>query len=141
MNPNDIEWLKSMFEEKGLFSNLTPQEIGSLIDHMDRMNFAPGDTLVQEGDPGDWFFIVQKGKVKATQKKWLIGNKEIATLGAKDFFGEIALLSSGKRSATLTAVENTVCFSMYKSQFTELVEKCPNFREEMERLVAQRAGN
>ena len=60
MNPNDIEWLKSMFEEKGLFSNLTPQEIGSLIDHMDRMNFAPGDTLVQEGDPGDWFFIVQK---------------------------------------------------------------------------------
>ena len=141
MNPNDIEWLKSMFEEKGLFSNLTPQEIGSLIDHMDRMNFAPGDTLVQEGDPGDWFFIVQKGKVKTNQKKWLIGNKEIATLGSKDFFGEIALLSSGKRSATLTAVENTVCFSMYKSQFAELVEKCPNFREEMERLVAQRAGN
>ncbi len=141
MNSNDIDWLKSMFKERGLFSSMTEQEIGSLIDHMDRMNFATGDTLVQEGDPGDWFFIVHKGKVKATRKKWLMGSKEIAILGPKDFFGELALLSETTRSATLTAVEDTVCFAMYKSQFTELVEKCPNFKGEIERLVAQRSGD
>lgn len=140
MNPKDIDWLKSMFEERNLFPALSPQEIGSLIDHMDRMNFASGDTLVKEGDPGDWFFIVQKGKVKATQKKWLMGSKEIAILGPKDFFGELALLSQTTRSATLTAVEDTVCFAMYKSQFAELVETCPSFKGEMERLVAQRTG-
>lgn len=141
MNSNDIDWLKSMFKERGLFPGMKEQEIGSLIDHMDRMNFATGDTLVKEGDPGDWFFIVQKGKVKATRKKWLMGSKEVAILGSKDFFGELALLSETTRSATLTAVEDTVCFAMYKSQFTELVEKCPNFKGEIERLVAQRSGD
>ena len=138
MNSQDIAWLKSVFEEKGLFANLSPHEIGGLIDHMARVNFARGDTLIQQGDRGEWFFIVQKGKVRATRKKWMFLTEEISVMGPKDFFGELALLADTTRAATLTAMEDTVCFTMYKKQFRDLVESCPAFKQEIERLVAQR---
>jgi len=138
MNAQDIQWLQSVFQEKGLFTNLSPHEIGSVIDHMDRVNYAPGDTLIQQGDTGEWFFIVQEGKVRATRRKWFFITEEISVLGPKDFFGELALLSDSARTATLTAVEKTACFTMYKKQFRQLVEACPGFHQEIERLVDQR---
>ena len=141
MNPQDIQWIQSVFKEKKLFSELNEHQLGALIDHMDRVNFAAGDTLVEQGEEGEWFFIVRSGRIRVSRKKWLFMEKELNVLGPKDFFGELALLSGGGRSATLTALEDTVCFVMYKNQFRELVRTCPGFHREIERLVNERQAS
>lgn len=56
MNTKDIEWIQSVFQARDMFKSLSEHEIGDLIDHMDRVNFAPGDTVIERGQPGDWFF-------------------------------------------------------------------------------------
>ncbi|MFQ5483075.1 MAG: cyclic nucleotide-binding domain-containing protein [Nitrospinaceae bacterium] len=138
MNQSDIDWLRSAFREKNLFSRLSESEIGAVIDQMARNNFAAGDRMIQEGESGEWFFIVQQGRVSVTRKKWLFGEKEIATLGPKEFFGEMSLLSAKPRCASLYAAEDTICFSLFKRQFQKLVDRCPTFRKGMEELIAQR---
>jgi CRP-like cAMP-binding protein len=68
-----------------------------------------------------------------------LGNKKVASFGPKDIFGEVSLVSAKTRNATIVASEDTVCFCMYKSQFQDLVNTCPEFHSEIERLISLRS--
>ena len=61
------------------------------------MEYPEGKNIIFEGDQGDKFFIIREGEVKCTKN-----GKEVSDrLGRGDFFGELALLSSDKRAATV----------------------------------------
>ena len=68
-------------------------------------------------DEGNSFFIIRDGEVKCTKG----GAKVSARLGKGDFFGELALLSSDKRAATVTATKATTVLSLKRDEFTRLL--------------------
>ncbi len=70
--------------------------------------FAAGDVLFHEGDPGDQMFVIQSGAIRITK---MIASEErvIAMLGAGEFLGEMAILNNKPRTATATIVETTRC--------------------------------
>lgn len=138
MNAQDIDWLKEVFHEAKMFSDLSEKEVAEVIDHMERVNFSRGDIIFKEGDEGDWFFIVRYGKVKVVRKKAWFKEQAVAELGPKDFFGEMAVYENETRAATLKAVEDTSCFVLFKNKFKSQTEKHPVFKQEIEKLIRQR---
>ena len=65
--------------------------------------FSSGEVIVQQGDVGEEMYVVQAGKVEVVLESG--GRHErVAVLGPRDFFGEMALLSEGQRTATVSAV-------------------------------------
>ncbi len=81
-----------------------------------------GETVCKEGDAGDTMYIIQQGKVKITKH---IGGKEhiLAVLGKGEFFGEMALVTCIKRTATVITLTTVEVLEFDRSGFIDLIKK------------------
>lgn len=100
-----------------LFEGLDKRELQSVASSLKERNFSAGDAIASEGQTAVGFFVIAEGEAKVTQK-----DKELATLKAGDYFGEIALIDEGRRTATVTAESNLRCYGMTSWEFRPLVE-------------------
>lgn len=80
--------------------------------------FAKGETIMVEGSGGAAFFLIDSGEATVSSK-----GVELAKLGPGDYFGELALIDGGPRSATVTAATDMVCYGITFWEFRPLVEK------------------
>lgn len=135
----DISWISKVFRKIDMFSTLSITDMGNLIENMEKIPFAKGKKIIKQGDKGDSFFIVYKGKVKASVRKGLFSSAVLGELGPEQFFGEMALLTEEPRSATIEAIEDSECFVLFKSYFQDLVAKNPTFAKMVQGLREKRA--
>jgi CRP-like cAMP-binding protein len=101
----------------GLFASLPGETLGKLADRMRRDEVAAGTVLVQEGNPGDRFFVLLSGVATVSQSS--LGERRV--LKAGEFFGEVALAMRMPRTATVTALTPCVVASCDTATFDELV--------------------
>jgi CRP-like cAMP-binding protein len=94
--------IRSKLKDHALFAEFTALELGELLDLLDRVEVKDGDIIVKQDEPGDCMYLVVEGEVRVLHHR---GGREIAlaTLKDGDFFGEIALVDSGPRSADVIA--------------------------------------
>ena len=85
-------------------------------------NFAKGKTIFKEGDLGDEFFVVVRGKVEIRS-----GDRHFETLGPDGIFGEMALIDDSPRSATAVALTDVTVAPIKENQFLFLVKNTPFF--------------
>jgi CRP/FNR family transcriptional regulator, cyclic AMP receptor protein len=100
-----------------LFSGLDRKELESVASSMKERTFDAGQTVAQEGQSGVGFFVIEEGQAKVT-----VGGEERRTLGPGDYFGEIALISQGARTATIIADTELKTYGMTFWDFRPLVE-------------------
>jgi CRP/FNR family cyclic AMP-dependent transcriptional regulator len=100
-----------------LFSDLDRRDLQSLANSFKEVTFAPGEEIVGEDKGGVGFFIIDDGEAKVTR-----GGEEQATLGPGSYFGEIALIDEGARTATITAETDMRCYGLTSWEFRPLVE-------------------
>jgi CRP/FNR family transcriptional regulator, cyclic AMP receptor protein len=82
----------------------------------------PGDCVFKEGDDGDKMYIIQSGNIRIS--KILEGtDHELAVLGKGDFFGEMAIVTNEKRSATAVSLNKTDLLAFDKQGFLSLINK------------------
>jgi CRP-like cAMP-binding protein len=96
-------------------------------------NFATGDTIFSEGEKGDEFFVVVRGKVEIRS-----GDRRLETLGPKGIFGEMALIDDSPRSATVVALTDVTVAPIKERQFLFLVKHMPMFALKVMRVLAKR---
>lgn len=96
-------------------------------------SFKAGEVIVKEGDEGVGFFLVTSGKVAVTKE-----GKDLNTLHDGDFFGEMALLDNYRRSATVTAVDDTKTLAMLRSDFVAELRANADLAIEMLQLMSRR---
>ncbi len=98
-------------------------------------SYPTGKTIIQEGDPGDKFYIIVRGKVEVT--KDVDGRSaQLAVLSDGDFFGEIALLRDVARTATITALTPTMFITLSRESFRHIVDKEPD----LQRILSEARG-
>lgn len=99
--------------------------------------YDAGDTVIREGEPGDRFYLVARGKVEVFVT---VGSaeKRLAVLTDGDFFGEVALLSDVPRMATVRALQPTSFLTLSKNDFQALLQAYPQVKEAVERARAAR---
>ncbi len=92
-----------------------------------------GSTIFREGDEANELFVIKSGQVRVQ-----IGNRTISELGAESIFGEMALIDSEPRSATVTAITDVELVPVSEKQFLFLVSQTPYFALKVMRVLAQR---
>lgn len=95
--------------------------------------FAAGETLFQEGDPGDVMYVVTSGEVGITRD-----GKPIETLAPGGIFGEMALIDDRPRSGTATTLSDCELVPIDQEWFSFLIRKNPYFAIHVMSLMADR---
>ena len=98
------------------FASLGSSEVALLLEHGEWLNAAPGAVLVEQGDPGDAFYVIGSGRVEVTRD-----GEVIRTQGAGSYFGEIALLMDVPRTATVAATTPTRVFRLDREGFEQVL--------------------
>lgn len=101
-----------------LFAELSEDELAEVARLFKRRTFAPGETVAREGSGGAAFFLIESGTARVT-----VAGRERPELGPGDYFGEIALIDEGARSATITAADELVCHGLTYWDFRPLVQE------------------
>ena len=101
----------------GLFSELPGETLAKLADRMEREEVSAGTVMIQEGEPGDRFFVLLSGLASVTQAA--LGSR--GTIKAGEFFGEVALTMHIPRTATVTALTPCTVASCDEPTFAELI--------------------
>lgn len=113
--------------------NATEQLIHDLGSSLVREEIANGAVLFAEGSSGERFYVIENGSLRIAK-----GGEVITVLGAGGCFGEGALMSDERRSATVSAVEKSVVHSLSRSSFEFVLQRHPGVRDELVRLHQQR---
>jgi len=101
--------------------------------NIDARTVKAGSTIFREGDEASELFVIKSGQVRVQ-----IGNRTISELGAESIFGEMALIDSEPRSATVTAITDVELVPVSEKQFLFLVSQTPYFALKVMRILAQR---
>src|ERR1051325_4132266 len=82
-----------------MFRQLEPDELEKLAEEVEQVNFKAGETIFSENDMGDALYVVDAGAVRIWVRDQDIKEVTLSELKPGDFFGELAVLDSGPRSA------------------------------------------
>lgn len=100
--------------------------------------YPAGREVVREGDPGDRFYVVVRGRVEV-ERRGASGTEKVAVLSDGDHFGEIALLRNAPRNATIRTTQPTVLLSLPRDSFLRLLDTAPTVREQLEASIGDRS--
>lgn len=120
---DDDDWMSRILSAK-VFHRIPPANIQLIFMKMEACHFSKGDAVINQGDEGEHFYIVREGTcdvIRKTRKN--PDGVRLARLVVGDNFGEEALISGGKRNASVIMVSNGVLMSLSKSDFLELMNE------------------
>jgi monovalent cation:H+ antiporter-2, CPA2 family len=116
-----------------VFGDLTPEQRAELLTLFKPRSAAPGERVIRAGEVGTEMFFISSGAVEVS-----IGDKKIY-LEPGDFFGEMALLTGGLRTADVTAIDYCLFLVVSKDEFDTFIARYPELREKLDEVAAQRA--
>jgi CRP/FNR family transcriptional regulator, cyclic AMP receptor protein len=112
---------KELLKQVPLFADLDDRERAEIASAMKQRTFSAGQSIAVEGESGVGFFVIEDGEAKVT-----VHGDEVRTLGPGDYFGEVALITQGPRTATVTADTDLKTYGMTFWDFRPLVEETPS---------------
>lgn len=121
-----------------LFANLDPKYIKGIAQISTERSFKAGDALMKQGEDGIGLFIIMSGKVKIQKTDPSGKQVELASNGAGDILGELAVLDGAKRTATVTATEPTTCLVLAAWEFTSFMKAHPEVAIDILPIVVKR---
>jgi len=132
---------KSSLNERSFLDYVPHEMLAEIKGKMKTRTFPAGTIIFREGDPGDAYFSILEGRVRAFRKDEHGLVVDLAELGPGDGFGEIALLTGTPRNASAVAVEETVLTIVPKELFDQILEKYPmvalSFVKDISKMLLQ----
>jgi CRP/FNR family transcriptional regulator, cyclic AMP receptor protein len=116
-----------------LFSACTKGDLGRVASLVDEIDAPKGKVLTRQGEPGWECFVIAEGEAKAS-----VRGRRSTVLGPGSFFGEMALLDGGPRSATVTAETDMHLLVLTSRGFSTLIEEVPVVAQRIMRGLAER---
>jgi signal transduction histidine kinase len=107
------------------FAGVLREELYALEPEGHVRNFPAGQVIFSAGDPGDGFYVVETGRVQISAVVAGSDSRVLASIGAGDFFGEMAVIDDAPRSATATAEIDTHALFLGRDKLLQLLERKP----------------
>jgi CRP-like cAMP-binding protein len=126
VNPNRLR-------DFGIFKHLSRSELERVAGWLQVESVPEGDHIVREGAFGYEFFLIDDGEADVLQ-----GQEVVASLAAGDFFGEIGLQESGRRTASVVATTPIDLIVMHRAQFEQMKNELPTVADEIEAAIRSR---
>ena len=117
------DWMTTLLQTKA-FHKIPPANIQAIFMRLQQVNHKAGDVVIKQGDEGDYFYVITRGKCVVTRETPL--NKEgirLAELQVGDTFGEEALISEAKRNATVAMETDGSLMRLGKDDFRKLLNE------------------
>ncbi|KAI5618322.1 potassium/sodium hyperpolarization-activated cyclic nucleotide-gated channel 3 [Silurus asotus] len=124
---------RSLVANMPLFANADPNFVTAVLTKLRFEVFQPGDFIIREGTIGRKMYFIQHGRVSVLTR----GNKE-TKLSDGSYFGEICLLTRGRRTASVRADTYCRLYSLSVDSFNEVLEEHPMMRRAFETVAADR---
>jgi CRP-like cAMP-binding protein len=116
-----------------LFSSCSKKELEAIASQADELVVPAGKTLTKEGARGREFMVIVDGAADVRKK-----GRKINTLGSGDFLGEIALISGGPRTATVTTTSESDLLVLTDRAFRQLTRQMPSIHASVVKALSER---
>lgn len=125
-------------ENAALFARLPEDQRQRLVDNSRERRYAPGETIVQEGELSCSMFLIESGSVNVSIHGASGGDRDLTVLGAGAAFGEFGLLTGEPRTATVRAVTETTLVEIEKGALAPILREQPQLVQELEATMEER---
>jgi CRP-like cAMP-binding protein len=133
-----IKDIVAFLQKVPLLQGLNNRQLERLAKRFVERDYPSGRTIVSQGQGGEGFFIVEAGRAEAVREK-MDGTKVLVNqFGPGDFFGELALLDDGLRTATVSATEDTKCLVLTRWDFLGTLKEDADMAVEVLQELAKR---
>jgi CPA1 family monovalent cation:H+ antiporter len=116
-----------------LFSHCTKKELDRLSSELDEIEVPSGKVLIREGETGREFVVLVEGTAEVTKN-----GRRVNLLGAGDFLGEIALISGGARTATVTTTSSADLLVLTDRAFARVTKEMPSVQTSVLKALSER---
>ena len=116
-----------------LFSSCTKKELEAIAAQADELTLPAGKTLTKQGDRGREFMVIVDGSAEVRKN-----GRKVNTLGSGDFLGEIALISGGPRTATVTTTSEADLLVLTDRAFRQLTKQMPSIHASVLKALSER---
>ncbi len=121
-----------------IFSRLRREDLEQIAKHARHFVFPVGDEIISEGERDGRLFVVLRGRVDVVKNRGHRNERILASLGAHEYFGEMALIDDLVRSATVVAKEETEVLAIEQWRLHEEIERNPAMAVELLRMMSRR---
>jgi CRP-like cAMP-binding protein len=119
-----------------LFSQIPGEDLAQVALISAEETREPEEEIFREGDAGDALYLILEGKVRVHR-----GEREIAQLGERECFGEMAILDAAPRSASVTAVGDLALLKIGREEFQEIMADKPEIALGIIKVLSRRLRN
>jgi len=119
-----------------LFAALTVDQRASVASACDELEVGDGTVLVREGDFGHAVFAITSGTADVVHEGAVIN-----TLGPGDYFGEVAVMSGGRRSASVIATSPLMLVTIFNREIWRLEREAPEVAATLRATISARVGD
>jgi CRP-like cAMP-binding protein len=122
MEVEEVDWLAVLLSSE-LFKRIPPSNVEAMFDTLEPVSFDSGQDVVRQGDPGDYYYIIQSGVAEVVRRVPDGTEIKLAELYPGDVFGEEALVTSSKRNATVRMVTHGELARLTRDDFIRLIRQ------------------
>jgi CRP-like cAMP-binding protein len=122
-----------ILREVALFRLCTPKELADIAGLVDELSVEQGAVLTKEGTPGQECFVIVNGTAEVS-----VRGRAVATLGPGECVGEMALLDTASRTATVTAATDMELLAIEPRAFSDLLDRHPSVAKRLLAVLARR---
>lgn len=120
---DDDDWMTTLLKSP-IFRALPPANLQRILMSLEEIQFEAGETIIHQGEPGDYYYIIKKGQALISRKPSPTAKEiKLAQLGDLDTFGEDSLISGEPRNVSVTALTTMSMLRLGKEQFNNLIKK------------------
>jgi len=141
---NDVQIDAARLSKLTFFKPIAYELLEDIAMFFNTERYEQGATIIQEGERGEKFYIVIRGKVEVlkqiTDDEGQVKDTTVAVLEDGDHFGEIALLQNVPRTATIRALSSTVVISLQRKHLQHMLSRHPEINRYVRRILEERLG-
>jgi len=115
-SPSETKFLQSALKDNFIFANLGKNEVTTLIAAFENHRADSGTKIIEQGEAGDYFYVVQEGQVE-----FFVNEQKVADAGSGKGFGDLALLYNSPRAATCVAVQDCSLWKVDQNTFRQIL--------------------